>query len=175
MRWLLLTITVLFAALAGCGDSSSQSGKTRDDGEPLAPVVDFPTLEKAVADQKGKVVVVDFWATWCGPCVKSFPHLVEIHQRYHEKGLVCIAASLDNASDKNDVEAFLEKHHVNFKAVILKRGQAAAEGLAKTFHYQGSIPHMVMFGRNGERVWDSSSNHLSDRALDQLIQTELGK
>src|SRR3954465_6271496 len=112
MRRLLWAIPLLIgAALVGCSSSESSGRKRGAGDDKLAPLADFPTLEKAVADEKGKVVVVDFWATWCGPCVKSFPHLVEIPQRYHERGLVCIAASLDNASDSDEVERFLEKHH----------------------------------------------------------------
>jgi len=64
---------------------------------------------------------------------------------------------------------------VSFKAVILKRSKATADGLEKTFNYQGSIPHMVMFGKSGARVWDSSTNRLSDKALDELLKTELAK
>src|SRR5436189_3322802 len=72
--------------------------------------VKYGELARLVATQKGKVVVVDFWATWCGPCKAAFPHLVELHQQYARQGLVVISVSLDDAKDPqtvDEVRAFL--------------------------------------------------------------------
>jgi thiol-disulfide isomerase/thioredoxin len=53
---------------------------------------------------RGKVVVVDFWATWCGPCVAEMPHMKELYQQYREKGVEFIGVSLDNPEDKGGLE-----------------------------------------------------------------------
>lgn len=61
---------------------------------------------------QGKVVYVDFWASWCGPCLKSFPFMEEMHQQYGPRGLVIVAINMDQ--DPQDAHAFLAKHPVTF-------------------------------------------------------------
>ena len=56
-------------------------------------------------DLKGKVVVVDFWATWCGPCVAEMPHMKELYSQYKPKGVEFIGVSLDQPEDKGGLDA----------------------------------------------------------------------
>jgi thiol-disulfide isomerase/thioredoxin len=64
---------------------------------------------------KGKVVLVDFWASWCAPCKASFPAMSELHKRYAEKGLVILAISVDE--QKEAMERFLKKNPAPFAVV----------------------------------------------------------
>src|SRR5262245_32791942 len=67
--------------------------------------VKYKELAKVVASHKGKVVVVDFWATYCVPCKRSFPHLVALHQKYQRRGLVVVSVSVDDVNDGKAVAA----------------------------------------------------------------------
>jgi len=61
-------------------------------------------------DIKGKVVIVDFWATWCGPCVMSIPELVDLQDKYKAKGLVVIGISVDDEEvSKGELLAFKKR------------------------------------------------------------------
>lgn len=73
-------------------------------------------LEGNLPDLKDKVVLVDFFASWCGPCKDSFPAMEELHKKYATKGLVVVAINLDKK--KSDMDEFLKKYPASF--VILR-------------------------------------------------------
>jgi thiol-disulfide isomerase/thioredoxin len=101
----------------------------------------------SLADHRGRFVLIDFWATWCPPCLRSIPELVELNKKYKEKGLVVLGISLDdpNRVDNNLLAAFKEKHRMDY--VILRGSQAVLQD------YSGpegmSIPTMFFVDRNG--------------------------
>lgn len=73
-------------------------------------------LEGSMPDSlKGKVVLVDFWASWCGPCKSSFPAMEQLQKEYGDKGLVILAVNLDDK--KSEMEDFLKKNSVSFTVV----------------------------------------------------------
>ncbi len=72
-------------------------------------------LEGSLPEWKGHVVLVDFFASWCGPCKESFPALQELHKKYSGQGLVIVAVNVDKKSA--DMEAFLKKFDVSFAVV----------------------------------------------------------
>ena len=93
------------------------------------------TLEGTVPDTKGKVIIVDFWASWCGPCKRAMPVLRELHQTYKEKGVVIIGVSLDES--KSDMDAYLKKNPMPFSILRDPKGKlgekAGVEGIPSTF------------------------------------------
>lgn len=81
-------------------------------GKPFALSFEDAMTGKAIdmADYKGKIVIIDFWATWCAPCKASIPHLKEIYTKYHDKGVEVIAVSLDRPADKEKLIAYAKDH-----------------------------------------------------------------
>jgi cytochrome c biogenesis protein CcmG/thiol:disulfide interchange protein DsbE len=66
----------------------------------------------------GKVVLVDFWATWCGPCKKSIPHLIDLHDEYKDKGFAVIGVSMDQAGPRK-VIPFVAQYQINYPVLMV--------------------------------------------------------
>ena len=116
------------------------------------PEVDAAGLKKTIAGLKGKVVFVNFWATWCAPCVAEFPDIVKMYQKYHAKGLEVIAVSFD--ADVPTAVPFLVKQKADF-INLLKNPQVDDETVIKGFDkdWQGARPASWLFDRTGKRVY----------------------
>jgi len=104
------------------------------------------------ASLKGNVVLVNLWATWCGPCVKEFPHLLKLQNLYEEKGVKVVFISVDEPEDtENAVRPFLQKQKVTFTTYI-KDGDDDSFIDAIGTGWRGAIPTTFIFDRTGKQV-----------------------
>ncbi len=114
---------------------------------------DAPVIKRAIAAQKGHVVLVNFWATWCGPCVAEFPAIVQTSRRYKASGLRVFAVSADQLKDAHTkVASFLAKSGADFPAYLEK--SADPEEFIDAFDpaWQGDLPRTIIYDRTGKRV-----------------------
>ncbi|HET9950512.1 MAG TPA: TlpA disulfide reductase family protein [Candidatus Eisenbacteria bacterium] len=91
---------------------------------------------------RGKLVLVDFWASWCGPCQQSFPWMAEMYARYSGKGFTIVAVNLDK--ERGLAEEFLGKHNVAFPVAFDPSGKTA-----KAYQVWG-MPTSFLVGPKGE-------------------------
>src|SRR2546428_2627205 len=94
---------ILAAALALC--PLAQPARAAEKPEIKFTAVDGREVD--LAKLKGKVVLIDFWATWCGPCVGEVPHVLDAYKKFHDKGFEIIGISLDR--DKNALTSFIKQ------------------------------------------------------------------
>jgi len=114
---------------------------------------DAPAIKRAIAAQKGHVVLVNFWATWCGPCVAEFPAIVQASRQYKAQGISVIAVSADSAKDLHTkVEPFLTEQKAAFPAFLQR--SADPENFINAFDktWQGDLPRTLIYDRQGRLV-----------------------
>jgi peroxiredoxin len=108
---LVLLLTVLFVL------TSLESAFAQETAPPLE-LSDSAGQVRKLEDYRGKIVVLNFWATWCGPCASEMSRFVETHQRYASKNVVVLAASLDAEETKKNIPAFMQKHKIEFPVLV---------------------------------------------------------
>ena len=92
---------------------------------------------------KGKVVVLDFWATWCGPCVMEIPGYIQLQKKYGQDGLVIVGASVDEGGPAA-VKPFASKHGINYTLVM------ADDDVVSAFGGVEGIPTTFLIDRSGQ-------------------------
>jgi thiol-disulfide isomerase/thioredoxin len=102
--------------------------------------VDFGSL-------RGKVVLIDFWATWCGPCVAGMPEVIEQYNKYHDQGFEVVGISFDQ--DKSALEKFVKDHEMPWAQYFDGKGWENQYGKKYGIH---AIPTMWLVGRDGHVV-----------------------
>lgn len=117
----------------------------------LKPVSEA-TYPKMVAASKGKVVLVNFWATYCVPCRKEMPALVAMHQRLSSKGFQLITVSADEIEQEKDAAAFLDKTRVP-APVYIKRARDDDKFINSLDpKWSGALPATFLYDRQGRKV-----------------------
>jgi thiol-disulfide isomerase/thioredoxin len=134
MNWLKhMVITVVLVFNYSAGLAATEALDIKLDG--LAGEVELEAL-------KGKVVYLDFWASWCKPCVKSFPWMKKMKSKYKDQGFEVLAVNLDN--EKKLGEDFAKKMQVNFLIGFDPEGDTASR-----YKLRG-MPSSFLIGRDGK-------------------------
>lgn len=144
-----LTIAVVAALIAGCGGASSSGagpGAPSPGGSPPDFQLESLTGETArLSDHLGKeVVLVDFWATFCEPCLASMPHLDALYKKYKDKGFVVFGVSIDGPDSIAQVRNEVQKLGVSFPILLDQETRVVSLYNPKT-----SAPYSVLIGRDG--------------------------
>lgn len=113
------------------------------------PSVDEARLPELIREHQGQVVVVNFWATWCGPCREEFPYFVELYREKRNQGLVVLTVSMDEPGDVEKAESFLKDQGAEFPSYI--RGFADFEDFVNAIDpsWSGALPATFVFDRSG--------------------------
>jgi thiol-disulfide isomerase/thioredoxin len=111
------------------------------------PSVDAPGVHKLVAAERGRPVVVNFWATWCAPCVKEFPDLVALAR--DRQDVTVISISIDDESERAAVDAFVAKQKPSFRVFLKAPGKDEAFINGVDPKWSGSVPFTLIFDANG--------------------------
>jgi thiol-disulfide isomerase/thioredoxin len=150
---LFIVLFIAFTTFISCGKQSKQAPVTQQNQK--AEVVTIPDFDMTDMNGKqlsilnevknGKITVIDFWASWCGPCMAEAPNMVKLYSDYHDKGLAIVGISLDK-----DVEAWhqaVENKHMNWTQLSDLQGWDNAA--ARLFGIN-SIPYTIIVDAKGQ-------------------------
>lgn len=137
----------------------------------LAGELDAKGFTQRIEAEKGHVVLVNFWATWCVPCREEFPDLVRLQNALAGKGLRVIGVSTDFCNQVPAVETFLAKHRPSFPNYHKKSGGDDQDFIeAVDPKWGGELPFSVLYGRDGRKL-----RVLSGKSSYADFEREVGK
>ena len=152
LRTCLLFLSLAVAGLAGCNQHPASPPQPKTAviaaGEigsrlPEFAVKDLQGREISSADLRGKVVLIDFWATWCQPCKKEMPGYQKLMDRYGSQGFAVVGFKFDTMTDTEDPVLFAKKIGVRYPLVV------AADDLKLRFGGIEGLPTTMLYDRQG--------------------------
>jgi len=162
-RWLACLSLLSALTLAGLATAADEKADPKAAKVKLQ-VKDFKGIQDVVKSHKGKVVVMDAWATWCPPCVKEFPNLVKLHKKYGAEKVACISLSFDNdglgkfEEHQARVQKFLEEQGATFDNLMSNED---SDALFQKFEL-GSVPAVFVYDKEGKLLKTFSSEKAYD-------------
>ncbi len=130
----------------------------------FSPAVDLEGEPISLADYRGKVVLLDFWATWCVPCIAEMPNVKAIYEKYHTQGFEVIGISFD--LDETALHKFLKENQLPWRQIFA--GERRTSSVAQKYHIEG-IPTQFLIDREGTVI----SVNARGKALGELVAVEM--
>lgn len=190
----LLILTIIAFGLSACssevasntqnaGPAQAESPKAHRSSKnsanypPLAEGISQAEMEhldgtrSKVADKKGKVLLLNMWATWCGPCRAEMPHLIKIQDKYRDQDFEIIGLNTDDGDTKEMIEEFAAEMKLNY--TLVWANTAMQEALLKTSKFDG-IPQSFVVDRDGHlrgvfRGADPRELKKLEETIDQVV------
>lgn len=142
--------------------------------------VDRPAYNAIISTQEGKVVLVDFWATWCLPCVEQLPHTLELGRRLSDRGLVVVTVSCDEPADADQVTQFLTSKKADEAINLISKFGGNPKSMEAFEITTGAVPFYKLYDRSGELrqtfgINPSAKKQYTSADIDAAVEDLLGK
>ena len=170
-KLLLIIIAGLYLITCSGGENTDTAMESSDYGslKHLIGQADFETILTAIAEKKGKVVLLNMWATWCEPCVDEFPDIVMLYNKYKDQGFDVVTVSHDFVESFAD--SFLVAQNAdftNYMKEIEQDGNDFIIGIDKDWY--GALPATWLFDREGNRQYFVEEQFYTDKLEAKIIE-----
>ena len=182
-RWVLaaaLALALGFAALPPDWNGGGAAGATATaalpefcDAKPRPARLDFTVKDidgrnVRLSDYKGKVVLLNFWATWCGPCKVEIPALVDVYARYRDQGFAVLGVSVDDSPEQ--LRRFAREYKMNYPVLV---GRDREDLVDDAYGPNWAIPVSFLIARDG-RICRKHMGPLTKEQLERQVKALLG-
>ncbi len=126
----------------------------------------------SLRDLRGKVVLLDYWATWCGPCRMATPTLRGLQQKFHGRGFSVVGMSMDQADTLAQVKPFVKAMHITYPVTV----GLAANNRAQAAYHADALPSQYLIDKKGVVRWSQAGYSVDEgKELDGMIQRLLAE
>jgi thiol-disulfide isomerase/thioredoxin len=137
--------------------------------------VDRQGFYEVIARHRGQVVLVDFWATWCGPCVEQLPHSLELARQLGKRGLAVVTVSVDDPGDSQQVAEFLRSQGAGVAVNLISQFGASPRSMEAFDIAGGAVPHYKLYDRSGKLrhtfgVDPTAKDQFTAQDIDNMIE-----
>ena len=170
-----LLLSALLSLLSGAGFASqAESGQTTAPDEPaILALQDLSGSGQSLEQFRGRIVVLNFWATWCVPCREEMPIFVRAREDYQARGVEVIGASADDASTRDQIEPFIEEFGIRFPIWL-----GATVKDMELFGLGATLPATAFIDRDGRvvaRILGLVEEHELTERIDWLLSDRAGQ
>jgi len=121
----------------------------------------FESFEPLLNQQNDKIYVLNFWATWCGPCVKEMPAFNQLYENYHDKNVEIILVSMDFGKNlQNRIAEFKKRHHIKSKIIILDDPDSNTWINKVNPEWSGAIPATLIYSKNKREFYEHEFEYI---------------
>ena len=155
---LLVSLLTFCSLVASCKPDGQSSDKVAESGGSVFPPIDYQEVIDSdgklidLTDFKDKIVLLNFWATWCGPCRYEIPDLVKLRSEYDLEKLAIIGVSLDQGSNekvKKMLEKFIKRYEINYPVLLDGNGEMVRKIVGDQMQSL-AVPMTFIFDRHGK-------------------------
>jgi thiol-disulfide isomerase/thioredoxin len=136
---------------------------------PKLELSDIPGRKQQLGNLKGKVIVLNFWATWCVPCKTEMPEITHAYAHYHDRGVEFLGAAYEERSGRPKVQAFMKSYEMQFPVWL-----EASEGAMKAFGVGPGVPATIILDSQ-HRIAARIPGPTDEAQLGQLIDRVLSE
>ncbi len=166
---LLLTLTFTYCKSDPKNSTSETQKSVEVDSKSKIEIIDYNGLEAILTKNDDKTYIVNFWATWCKPCVDELPAFEKLYENYKDKDVVLVLVSLDFPNQlESRVLPFIEKNHLKGKVVLMDDPDQNTWIPKVSPEWSGAIPATVIYTKNKRKFYERSFDYIT-------LETELTK
>jgi thiol-disulfide isomerase/thioredoxin len=168
---------VVLIALGGCRGSSHDDRPAPPKAPAASPgrirlgTIDEEELARRIQRLRGKVVLVDYWATWCESCLELLPHTQALARRLEDRGLAVIAVGLDDEKKRAEEIDDLTSRGATFEAYLSKYG-GSADAMVRFGIEDSTLPNLKLYDRRG-RLVKTFSGVIDPAGIDRAVEAAL--